>query len=162
MVGDVAVLVVIIVLVKTSSRFKNGLLLIEVVVVEVTTSLSLLFSRCKLSILVFIPLSGVKKVSIKLVMEAGTLIFSTTPPLFSEKCVTVTLPSILFLSTTLLELGDAKVDKLQTFGVVGEAKLFVLLFDAPVRFKVNLSPPYIIFRAIFDKQTNKNVCVQEK
>jgi hypothetical protein len=120
-VGDVVVAVVMIVVVKISSA--NGLLR------------AIANSIFPFSIVVLLP------------VVTGTLIFSTTPPCKSEKCVTVTLSFLfVFLSrfTGVGVKGGISEGKLHILGVVGDERSDV---DAdgldmpPFKFNVNLSPP---------------------
>lgn len=135
-VGDVTVDVVIIVVVTMSSA--NGLLLIVVLVLVISC-----FGN-------FCPFSTLDP------LVTGTLIFSTTPPWMSEKCVTVTLSFLFeFFSIGVGTSGIAE-GKLQTFGVVGDVAGSDGIADPPFRFSVSLSPPYCtIFTQIGWKNDKK-------
>lgn len=134
-VGDVTVEVVIIVVVIMSSA--NGLLLIVVLVLVVSG-----FGD-------FCPFSTLDP------LVTGTLIFSTTPPWMSEKCVTVTLSFLFVFFSMGVGISGIIEGRLQTFGVVGDVARWLDAGCAPpFKFNVNLSPPCCTIYTQIDGRKN--------
>lgn len=121
-VGEVIAAVVIIVIMSSA----NGLLLMVVLVIELSTFGELW------------PLMALEPV------VTGTLIFSTTPPWMSEKCVTVTLSFLFAFFSIGVGIRGTIDGMLHTFGVVGEGKRrddAAEVAPPPFKFSVSLSPP---------------------